>query len=171
MQEAVIKFASESAASTACLLNNALVDGSNIKVEAFPSEEDRASRQSPGRAAGSPAQPSNESFTSILSGIASSSKSMFSSVSAKVKAFDQQYGVSDTIVAGATTAWTESKRLAGDIDNKYQVSQKVSSAVQSTKEKVMGGNAGQGSAGSPRAASPRPPSPSAAPRAGSPNKF
>lgn len=172
-KEAVIKFTTDSAASTACLLNNALVDGSNIRVEMFPSEEERPGREGTPASQKSAAGATNDSFTSIFSGLASSSRSLVSSMAGKVKELDQQYGVSETIVAGASTAWSESKRLASDIDNKYHVKDTVSSAVQSTKEKVMG----VGKAGSPQPAaagatggSPKGTPPSS-PRPGSPSKF
>lgn len=173
-KEAVIKFTTDSAASTACLLNNALVDGSNIRVEMFPLEEE----QQPGRG-GTPASQksaagtTNDSFTSVLSGLASSSRSLVSSVASRVKELDQQYGVSETIVAGASTAWSESKRLASDLDSKYHVKETVNSAVQTTKERVMG----LGKTGSPQPAaagstggSPRG-TPPTSPRPGSPNKL
>lgn len=172
-KEAVIKFTTDSAASTACLLNNALVDGSNIRVEMFPLEEERSGMQGTPASQKSAAATTNDSFTSIFSGLASSSRSFVSSVTSKVKELDQQYGVSETIVAGASTAWSESKKLASDIDTKYHVKDTVNSAVQSTKEKVLG----IGKTGSPQPSatgsvgeSPKGTPPSS-PRPGSPNKF
>lgn len=147
-KEAVIKFTAESAASTACLLTNALVDGATLKIDLFPPSENNNNNSSGstpsnndrsmgGERYGSSTPVSNDSFTSIFSGIASSGRAFASSMATKVKAFDQQYKVSDTVVSGATTAWNESKRLATDIDTKYRVSESVSSAVKSTKDKVM----------------------------------
>lgn len=136
-KEAVIKFDSEAAASTACLLNNALIDGDNVKVELFPFPEERPSSTS--RTASPPVSESaatNDSFISIFSGLAATSRAFASDVAKKVQTFDEQYGVSEKVVAGATTAWTESKRLAQEIDARYQVKDSVASVLQSTKQQV-----------------------------------
>lgn len=168
-QEAVVKFDSEAAANTACLLNNALIDGVNIKVEPFPHHD---SPQPSERSDHQP--PTNDSFTSIFSGIASTSRAWAESISTKVKELDKQYGVSDTVVSGASTAWTESKKFVGDLDQKYHFKESVDSAVQTTKEHMasaastfnqkFGGKAPSPSGG----ASPTSRSPRQSPRAASP---
>jgi hypothetical protein len=135
VKEAVIKFTTESAAGTACLLNNALVDGNNINVDMFPAEDEKT----PASPTPSSTKSDANSFTSIFSNLTETSKGMAASMLSKVKDIDRQYAVSETVIAGASTAWSESKRVASDIDNKYCVSEKVFSAVQSTKEKVYGG--------------------------------
>lgn len=145
-KEAVIKFETESAASTACLLNNALIDGVNVSVELLPSQEEKdaantsgpsnSSRSSNSSFFSSAATKSNSSFSSLLSDIGSKTKSLASTVSSKVKNFDKTYGVSDTVVSGASTAWQSSKKMASGINEKYSVSEKVGSAMSSTKNKV-----------------------------------
>ena len=54
----------------------------------------------------------------------------------KVKSLDQQYGVSETIINGANTAWGESKRIAGEMDEKFHIRENVSLAANKTKEVV-----------------------------------
>ena len=156
MKEAVVKFESEAAASTACLLNNALIDGANIKVELFPVEEKTTpTRSSPQQSETA----TNDSFTSIFSGLAASGMAFASAVGCKVKEIDQQYAISDSVVAGASTAWTESKKFASTIDNKYHIKDSVSGAAQTTKEHVMSAAGSFGvkksSSKSPQSTSPR----------------
>lgn len=71
-----------------------------------------------------------------MSSLSSKTKSIASSVSSKVKNFDKTYGVSDTVVSGASSAWQGSKKVATGINEKYSVSEKVGSAMSSTKKKV-----------------------------------
>jgi hypothetical protein len=125
-KEAVVKFDTAAAASTACLLNNALVDGSNIKVEPLPVTDLPPSPRSEA--------PTNGSFASIFSGLAESGRAFAAAVATKVKSVDEQYQVSSTVTAGATSAWESSKKLAHDIDEKYRVKESVASAAVATKE-------------------------------------
>lgn len=151
----MVKFESEAAASTACLLNNALIDGANIKVELFPVEEEKTARFSPQQSETA----TNDSFTSIFSGLAASGMAFASAVGSKVKEIDQQYAISDSVVAGASTAWMESKKFASNIDSKYHIRDSVSGAAQTTKEHVMSAAGSFGvkkdSSKSSQAASPR----------------
>lgn len=106
-------------------------------MELFPLIDDKQ----PLRASPQPSQTtttaSNDSFTSIFSGIAASSMAFASSLASTVKTIDQQYGVSETVISGASTAWSQSKKIASDIDTKYHVKESVASAVQTTKEGVI----------------------------------
>lgn len=130
-QEAVIKFESESAANTACLLNNAVIDGLNVKVELF------SSPSSPNSTPSSPPPPSPASSnTSFFSTLTNTSWALAEAAANKVKSLDQQYGVSETIISGANTAWGESKRIAGEMDEKFHIRENVSSAAIKTKEVI-----------------------------------
>ena len=129
-QEAVVKFETESASSTACLLNNAVIDGNNVKVEMFPVPEESDANGS----AYSNNNNSATNFSPTLSGVFSGLKSLTSSVVEKVKAVDQQYGVSTKVAAGAATAWDKSKTIASDINEKYRVQEHFNSAVESTRK-------------------------------------
>ncbi|PJF19203.1 hypothetical protein PSACC_00985 [Paramicrosporidium saccamoebae] len=158
-KEAVVKFDTPAAASTACLLNNALIDGNNIKVEPLPVTETPQPSNSPQSDA-----PTNASYSSMFTAWATA-------VANKVKSVDEQYQVSNTVTAGASSAWESSKKLAQDFDEKYHVKEAVASAVVTTKEglstaatkineKVSGVSP---KSGSPRQTpSPRSPSPNQA---------
>lgn len=155
-QEAVIKFTTGSAASTACLLTNALVDNTNIKVEMFPADDEKTSTTN-SITGNSSSAPTNNSFVSVFSTFASD-------VANKVRAIDQQYGITNTVAAGAATAWSESKRIVSQIDEKYKVKDTVSSTMQSAKDKVIGSSSSTAN----RSASPRGGSTAGSPRPSSP---
>lgn len=178
-KEAVIKFDTETAASTACLLNNALIDGANVRVEMFPSAEEKEAAAADSNAKSQQKSPSPQlpsistsSFGSFFSSVAASSIALAQSAAESIKSIDEQYKVTETVAIGATTAWSETKRVAQNVDEKYRVRENVSSAAAAAKvqaaslasvvsEKVgsvSGGSAGGSVKGSPRM-SPRPASP------------
>lgn len=123
-QEAVIKFDGESSASTACLLNNALVDGSHITVKALIDDADKpapSTTPNPG-ASPKPGSPAN----SLLSSILTASKSMASSIAESAKQLDEKYQVSSTVSSAAQTAWTATRDTAISVDEKLKISETTS---------------------------------------------
>lgn len=167
-KEAIIKFESDAAANTACLLNNALVDGSNIKVDLFSAVD-----SPPLEPQSTSPPPTNDSFTSILSGLAASGVAFAEAVATKVKDIDKEYAVSDTVIAGASTAWNESKKFVSELDEKYHIKDSMNSAVQKTKEGVTTATTSLNQkftgSGSPKSPSPRN-SPSESPSRTSPTQ-
>lgn len=146
-KEAVIKFDSVGAASTACLLNNALIDGHNVTVVLFSSPDKEkhtlgGQRKSPsirgdGRQHQQPAtNASTSSFSSIMGNISASSLALASSMVSSVKSVNEKYKVTETVSTGASSAWRESKRMASDLNTRYKIKENVAAAAQTTKEKV-----------------------------------
>lgn len=126
-QEAVIKFNMESAATTACLLNNALLDGVHIAVSLhpFPEEmEKRAESPSSQQRSGTP-RSTTGSQNSVLTNLSNFANNVVKSV----KDFDQQHRVTETISTGVSTAWTATKETAKSIDEKYKVQEKAKSGI------------------------------------------
>ena len=141
-KEAIVRFESEAAANTACLLNNAVIDGANVRVELFPMPDEAAPRSSAsasGSAASSSARStarsggSSSSLSSIWNNISTTSLALASTVATKVKQVDAQYGVSEKVTTGASAAWQHSKKVAADIDEKYKVQEKAAAAASKAK--------------------------------------
>ena len=135
-KEAVIKFESGGAANTACLLNNALIDGRNVTVALFSLPEEQNLPQRTGKTSSTRGTGSTSSFSSVLGNISATSLALASTVVSKVQSVNEKYKVSETVSTGASNAWRESKRVASDLDTRYKVKENVSSAVQATKKKV-----------------------------------
>lgn len=125
VKEALIKFETDSGATTACLITGALVDGHNITVELFPE-----TIPSPGSATGA-IPPTGEKPTGVAA-IVSEGRHVASEVGKKVKQMDQQLGFSQGVkqvyVAGRTSVQSMGER--------FHVSEKASAAAEATRVKV-----------------------------------
>jgi len=167
-KEAIIKFESGGAATTACLLNNALIDGQNVSVELFSGSEGGSPKpgfENPTAATQSASDlkggaykragtGSTSSFSSILGNISTSSLALASSVVSSVKSVNERYKVTEKVSSGASTAWRKSKQVASDIDSRFKVSENVAAAVQKTKENVSSAassNSSKGNTADPKA--------------------
>lgn len=114
-REAVILFETESGASTAVLLDNAVVDGGRIRVEPFPeTPSGAASPTGSGKArqAGSP-------VNSVMDEVLTETMNIASNIGKTAKQLDQQYAISDKVNAAAVTVTT----AAISVDEKYHVSE------------------------------------------------
>lgn len=115
----------ESAATTACLLNNALLDGVHIVVSLhpFPEEMEKRSDSPTSQRSGTPKSTGSQS--SVLTNLSN----FASNVVKSVKDFDQQHRVSETITTGVSTAWIATKETAKSFDEKYKVQEKAKSGM------------------------------------------
>lgn len=131
-QEAAILFESEAGASTAILLDNAVVDGNRIRVEMFPQTS-----QSPTGSTGrrSPAG-STSSKKSMWSDIVSESKSVASGISKSAKEADEKYEITGRVKEAASTVAAVTVSTAKTVDEKFNVSENAAAAWSATKDGV-----------------------------------
>lgn len=140
-REALIKFETESGATTACLITGALVEGRNIVVELFPEQ-----RTSEGSYAGSGASGGGAEKTGMAA-MVSEGKQIASEVGKKVSEVDEQLGFSQGVKralgAGAAAVKSVDERLqlseragmmaasakqrAGRLDEQFQISERANS--------------------------------------------
>lgn len=128
----MIKFDSESAAATACLLNNALLDGAHITVKLNPYPGEDGARDSRVNSPQRQESPRLGSQSSLFSNISD----MASSFVHSVKSFDEQHKVTQTISTGAAAAWSTTKETAKSIDDRYKVQEKAKSAFEVARQKA-----------------------------------
>lgn len=124
-QEAVIKFDGESSASTACLLNNALVDNTHISIKALPAEPRAASSASPRPASTGSQRPSSPQVVvgGWFSSIYSVGKAVAETVVDTAKQIDEKYAVTETVGHAAQTAWVATVDTASSVDQKLHLSE------------------------------------------------
>lgn len=165
-QEAVIKFDCGASASTACLLNNALVDSAHITIKSLPSVEERKSA-SPSSQAG-PASP-KDMVAGFFASAWSYGATLAGSVAESAKQFDEQHKITDKVSHAAATAWTATVDTATTVDEKLKISETTTKLFEDVKTKVgvqpaaspaaAGSTGPAGDAPSPRPASAKPASP------------
>lgn len=125
VREALIKFETDSGATTACLITGALVDGQNITVELFPE-----TIASPGSASNA-VPPTAEKPTGVAA-IVSEGKHVASEVGKKVQQVDQQLGFSQ----GVKQAYVAGRASVISVDERYRISEKASAAAEATRVKA-----------------------------------
>ena len=118
----MIKFETDSGATTACLITGALVDGQNITVELFPETV-----YSPGSAT-----PPNIEKPTGVSAIVSEGKHVANEVGKKVQQVDQHLGISQKVKQAYVTGRASFK----SVDERYRISEKASAAAEVTKVKA-----------------------------------
>lgn len=128
-QEAVIKFDGDSSASTACLLNNALVDNVHINIKALPAEPAAKSSPSPSQASGpervQTGSPKEVAY-GLFAGLYSVGKNIATTVVDTAKSIDEKYAVSETVGHAANTAWTATVDTVSTVDEKLKISDTTS---------------------------------------------
>jgi hypothetical protein len=118
--EAIILFETESGASTAVLLDNAVVDGARIRVEAFPETPGPGSPNSQGRLAAA-SIPS----ASFMNDVIGESMNVANSIGKSAKHLDQQYEISNKLNTAASSIVSS----AYAVDEKYHVSENASHSI------------------------------------------
>lgn len=140
-QEAVILFESDAGASTAVLLDNAVVDGSRIRVELFPESPARSNspRGTSGRRSPAPGTPKSQGSKSsgMWSDIVSESQSMASETWRSAKEVDQKYQVSEKVKGAASTVYATTATAALTVDEKLHVRENAAAAWSATKSGVV----------------------------------
>lgn len=127
-------FESEAAASTAVLLNNALVDGRNIVVELVSgggAGSVGGAWEGAGAAAGS--QASVQTSSSVVTGLLSEAKVMAGQVSTATKDFNAKYDVTGKVKAAYTTAAASTSQTFKRLDEQYDLKGSTAKAVDATK--------------------------------------
>jgi hypothetical protein len=119
-QEAVIKFDGEASASTACLLNNALVDGNHITVKTLVDETSKPA--TPDSSSSKGARPTSNA-SALFASFVESSKNFANTVVDTAKQLDEKYQVTSTVSTAANTAWTATKDTAQSVDEKLKISE------------------------------------------------
>jgi hypothetical protein len=145
-KEARICFESEAAASTAVLLNNALVDGRNIVVElvaatatgsgnaeGFGTGVYGGSQMSFDSASGARSSPSSTRASAVMNDIFSEAKSMASNVSAATRDLNAKYDVTGKLKSAYTSAATTTTATFKALDQQYDLKGQTSKAVDATK--------------------------------------
>ena len=139
-QEAVILFESDAGASTAVLLDNAVVDGSRIRVELFPETPTNSPRSGTGRRSPAPNTPKSTSDKASSKGmwsdIVSESQSMASETWRSAKGVDEKYQVSGKVKGAATTVVAATSSAAVAVDEKLHVRENAAAAWSATKSGV-----------------------------------
>lgn len=125
----MIKFDSDASASTACLLNNALVDSAHITIKALPAEP--RSTPSPPTSSKSPKQPGSpkEVVAGLFSSIYSVGKNIADTVVDTAKSIDEKYAVTETVSHAASTAWTATVDTATTVDEKLKISETTTKCI------------------------------------------
>lgn len=135
-QEAVILFESDAGSSTAILLDNAVVDGSRIRVEMFPeSPKGSATGEKGGRRSPAASETSRGS-KGMWSDIMSEGKSMASDTWRSAKDADEKYGMSNKVKGAASTVAGATASAAKSVDEKLHVRENASAAWSATKQGV-----------------------------------
>lgn len=137
-KEAEIKFESSAAASTAVLLNNALVEGRNISVELADAPEitdDNESQKYNDTFAGSNAS-INSKGSNVLSEITSQAKSVASQVSSATKELNSKYDITGKLKGAYDTAATTTSATFVKLDTQYDLKGKSAKAVDVTKKGI-----------------------------------
>lgn len=129
-QEAVIKFDGEASASTACLLNNALVDGNHITVKTLVDDTKPATPDS------TKAPRPTSSASSLFAAFVESGKTFANTVVDSAKQLDEKYQVTSTVSNAANTAWTATKDTAQTVDEKLKISETTTKIYGDVMEKV-----------------------------------
>lgn len=121
----MIKFDGESSASTACLLNNALVDNTHINIKALPAEPRATSSTSPRPDSTSSQRPTSPQAVvgGIFSSIFAAGKAVAETVVDTAKQIDEKYAVTETVGHAAQTAWVATVDTASTVDQKLHISQ------------------------------------------------
>ena len=145
-KEAEIKFESSSAASTAVLLNNALVEGRNISVELLhdtqnqPDEERTEDSSASAHNRNDPyvngAAGSSASVNSKLSELASQAKSVASQVSTATKDLNAKYDITGKLKGAYDSAAVTTAATFEKLDAQYDLKGKSSKAVEATKSGI-----------------------------------
>lgn len=137
-KEAEIQFESSAAASTAVLLNNALVEGRNISValvDGGVGEESTFSNESSNEFKGN-----NDSSTSVnskgsgvLSEITSQAKTVASQVSSATKDLNNKYDITGKLKGAYDSAAMTTSATFEKLDAQYDLKGKTGKAVEATK--------------------------------------
>lgn len=175
-REAEIVFESGAAASTAVLLNKALVEGRNISVDLLDTESQPQS-QSPQSTYPQENNNSSASINSkgsqVLSELTSQAKSVASQVSSATKDLNNKYDITGKLKGAYVSAATTTSATFEKLDAQYDLKGKSNKAVEATKSGISsmyrqisgiwgtsnkndGNNTGSNSSNSPRNANNSP---------------
>lgn len=140
-KEAEIQFESAAAASTAVLLNNALVEGRNISVELADTPEVTSatapnfSPQNKNDFAGSSAS-INSKGSKVLSEITSQAKSVASQVSSATKDLNNKYDISGKLKGAYDSVAMTTAATFEKLDAQYDLKGKSAKAVETTRKGI-----------------------------------
>lgn len=126
VKEALIKFETESGATTACLITGALVEGRNIVVEVFSEQ-----RASDGSHAESDASGGGTEKTGVAA-MVSEGKQIASEVGKKVSEVDEQLGLSQ----GVKKAFGAGAAAVKSVDERLQLSEKAGMVAEMAKQRA-----------------------------------
>lgn len=145
-KEAEIQFESAAAASTAVLLNNALVEGRNISVELIDTPAAMGSSSNNNDApynssangtgvAGSTASLESKG-SAVLSEITSQAKSVASQVSSATKDLNSKYDITGKLKGAYDSAAVTTAATFEKLDAQYDLKGKSAKAVEATKNGI-----------------------------------
>ena len=144
-KEAEIQFESPAAASTAVLLNNALVEGRNISVElddtleatsaTFSNQQDQTNEGFNNAFAESNSS-INSKGSKVLSEITSQAKSVASQVSSSAKDLNSKYDITGKIKGAYDSAAVTTAATFEKLDAQYDLKGKSAKAVDATKKGI-----------------------------------
>ena len=142
-KEAEIQFESAAAASTAVLLNNALVEGRNISVELLDDGSASSVKSGGNNPTHSDNYNHNESSASVnskgsqvLSELTSQAKSVASQVSSATKDLNAKYDITGKLKGAYTTAAVTTTATFEKLDAQYDLKGKSAAAVEATKSGI-----------------------------------
>lgn len=141
-KEAEIAFESGAAASTAVLLNNALVEGRNISVDLLDSEAQSQSSQSQSQYPKAQDDNNNSSASvnskgsQVLSELTSQAKSVASQVSSATIDLNNKYDITGKLKGAYVSAATTTTATFEKLDAQYDLKGKSNKAMEATKSGI-----------------------------------